>query len=260
MELRQRSKVRDVDRATAVVSPLVKSRRDSNILSSHELATVLQVIVLCVAIHFNYQLPTPLTIEAAPQQFSEARARVHLEALVSYGVRTVGSRANELLAPRYIGNTVEKIRSVAPPGVEIEMEVQHPTGSFYIDFLDGFTNTYSNITNVLVRISHSEEAKKHALLVSAHFDSALGSPAATDDVVNIAGMLELLRVLSVGDPLKNAVIFNFNGAEETIMQASHGFITQHAWVPTIKAFVNMEESSAYLLPCFLPDDILSQYI
>ena len=57
-------------------------------------------------------------------------------------------------------------------------------------------------------------------------------------------MLELLRLLSIGPPLTNAVIFNFNGAEETIMQASHGFITRHKWVPTIKSFVNMEGAGA----------------
>ncbi len=52
-----------------------------------------------------------------------------------------------------------------------------------------------------------------------------------DDTSNIAVMLEMARALAMtpkDQPLLHSVIFNFNGAEETILQASHGFITQVA--------------------------------
>lgn len=58
-------------------------------------------------------------------------------------------------------------------------------------------------------------------------------------------MLELLRIFSrTREPFRNNIIFLFNGAEENIMQASHGFITQHKWAQEVKAFINIEACGA----------------
>ena len=51
-----------------------------------------------------------------------------------------------------------------------------------------------------------------------------------------AVMLEIIRIMvsSSRIHLHNDIIFLFNGAEEVILTASHGFITQHKWAPDVK--------------------------
>lgn len=170
-----------------------------------------------------------------------------MEDLVALGIRHVGNQANEVHAKNLIVSKVEEIRATASSKVEIEVSVQHPTGSFYIDFLGGINHIYQNVTNIVVRVSRKGSDRKHAFMVNAHYDSALGSVAASDDAVSCGTMLEAIRCLSSEpDPLlaDHALIFLFNGAEETFLQASHGFITQHPWAKTIRAFLNLEAAGA----------------
>ena len=192
-------------------------------------------------------LPSPLPSSAPAHVFSEGRARVHLQSLLSSGIRNAGSPANEVYAARYIVQQLSAIRDGALPGYVLEIDVQRPSGSFDLNFLGGFTSSYSNVTNILARLYYRadddppEVDRTHvAFLVSAHFDSALKSPAASDDAANIASMLEIAHNLVHSPPLPHAVILNFNGAEESILQAAHGFITQHKWTDSIAAFLNAE--------------------
>src|SRR5690349_18504165 len=59
-------------------------------------------------------------------------------------------------------------------------------------------------------------------------------------------MMELIRVLGEPQqpPIPHDVIFLFNGAEESSLLAAHGFIVQHPWRHSIKAFINLEASGS----------------
>lgn len=133
---------------------------------------------------------------------------------------------------------------MAADGVSVEVDVQRPSGAFGLNFMAQFQNIYANVTNVLVRVSGSPSALDHALLISSHYDAAIGAAAGSDDGVNVAIMVELLRLAVRAPPKHAALVFNFNGAEETIMQAAHGFITAHPWTDSIRAFINLEAAGA----------------
>lgn len=63
----------------------------------------------------------------------------------------------------------------------------------------------------------------------------------SDDGINCAVMLEVLRKLSkLPEAPSHNIIFLFNGAEETPLQAAHGFITQHKWAKETKVVINLE--------------------
>lgn len=58
-------------------------------------------------------------------------------------------------------------------------------------------------------------------------------------------MLEILRKLSKSrERPSNNIIFLFNGGEESNIQASHGFITQHEWAKHINVVINLEATGA----------------
>lgn len=193
-------------------------------------------------------LPDPLDpSRATPNAFVAANARRHLEDITSLGARHVGSTANEVHAKDLLVRKVEAIRSLAGEEVEIEISVQTVSGHYHLDFLGGLTHLYENVSNVVVRFRRRGSNPSSAFLINAHYDSAVGTVAASDDAVSCATMLEVLRSFSAKPhPFlpEHAIIFLFNGAEETVLQASHGFITQHPWAREVKAFLNLEAAGA----------------
>ena len=216
-------------------------------------------------------LPTLFTAEAG------FRAREHVGRLVAMGVKVVGSEQAETAAPAYILETLFRVRDEAHGDVAVEVGVQRPSGSFNTDFLGGISAAYENVTNIVCRISsrHAGGATSDALLINAHFDTAIGSPGASDDLSHVGVMLETARALAGGQvSLPRAVILLFNGAEEFNWLGAHGVITSsvplelhavHAttvggggrdgeppassssvelvpntWAPTVRGLVNLE--------------------
>ena len=209
---------------------------------------ILLLGLLCaVSIHFYMYLPPPLS-QGRPNDFLAANSRGHMEDIVSLGIRHVGSEANEVHAKALIIEKINAIKASASSRVQIELSVQEVSGSYYLNFFGGLTHIYHNVTNIVVRLSRkSPQPSEHAFLINAHYDSALGTVAASDDAISCGTMLEVLRCLSSEPhPLQadHALIFLFNGAEETILQASHGFITQHPWAKQVRAFLNLEAAGA----------------
>ncbi|KAK5616806.1 hypothetical protein CRENBAI_020495 [Crenichthys baileyi] len=196
------------------------------------------VLLLWGLVHLSLQ---QLVIGKPSGEFNAGRARQHLEKITSVGPRPVGSQENEVLTVNYLLEQIENIRVRTAAGPhQLTVDVQRPTGSFSIDFLGGFTSFYERVTNIAVKLEPKDGAQ-HLMLANCHFDTVANSPGASDDAVSCAVMLEVLHALAnQSTSLHHGVVFLFNGAEENILQASHGFITQHPWAKLVRAFINLE--------------------
>ncbi|XP_043797337.1 endoplasmic reticulum metallopeptidase 1-like isoform X2 [Apis laboriosa] len=205
------------------------------------------LFVSIIIITFEKKLPEPLTINKEglyPGRFIAERAHNHLLNITSIGPRIVGSYENEVLAIKYLTNIINNIVKGANENHKILVNVTKHSGAFPLKFLDGMTNVYRNVQNVIVKIG-PHRSTQSSLLINCHFDTFPESPGGSDDGASCAVMLEILRVISHSSKLlKHNIIFLFNGAEENLLQASHGFITQHPWAKEVRAFINLEACGA----------------
>ncbi|KAI5479232.1 endoplasmic reticulum metallopeptidase [Pseudohyphozyma bogoriensis] len=207
-----------------------------------------------VSVRLHYTLPAPqqdLFDATGAAQFSEKQAMKYIWDLAvhpdnSPRYRILGTE-EMVETEEYLIKAVEKIRDevVAKMGGLHQIEIWHQTGSgaHLFEFMEKQVwKKYYEVGNVVVRLSDGTDASKaNAVLVNAHADSTLPSPGAADDLVGCATMLEALRVMALTPrKLTNSVVFLFNGAEESLQDASHLFITQHPLKSSIRAVINLE--------------------
>lgn len=167
-----------------------------------------------------------------------------LKVLNSFGPKVTGTEENEILAVNFLKKRIAEIQAKVNKNQTVTLDHQLASGSYFLSFKPyGMVTLYRKIQNIVVRLDGSES--KNALMLNCHFDSVPGSPGAADDGANCAIMLELLSILSTRETRnRHAIVFVFNGAEETGLRASHGFITQHKWAKDIKAFINLEAAGS----------------
>ena len=123
-------------------------------------------------------LPEPQLINTErfhPERFVAERAKAHVYNLTSLGPRVAGSYENEVLAVKFLTNTINNIVKNTNPNHKISVDVTRHSGSFSLTFLDGMTHVYKGVQNVIVKLG-PRRPSKHSLLLNCHFDSFVESP------------------------------------------------------------------------------------
>ncbi|KAL7750049.1 hypothetical protein RI367_004564 [Sorochytrium milnesiophthora] len=240
----------------------------SNVASVWSRRAVL-VLLLYTAVYIpiaalvHHWLPAP-GAAADLSRFSEERARVHVHKLANeIGAREVGSDREDLTIA-YIVSEIEKIqadhrdflaayggRAAGATGnphiLTPELSVTHGFGQHVFDFMHRpVIKTYYNVTNIAVKVSCSKDVDpdcdRHAVVVNTHFDTHLWAAGAGDAATPVAIMIDVLKLLAADPNLKprNSIILLWNGAEETLQDASHAFMMGHPWFKNVRTVVNME--------------------
>ncbi|XP_034109506.1 endoplasmic reticulum metallopeptidase 1-like [Drosophila albomicans] len=198
------------------------------------------LLFFAVVIPLFYRLPTPLTMQDAGKNvFIAERAYNNLYTLSNIGTKLTGSEENEVEAVKFVLNELQSIKSVLLTDYfDFEYEISQATGGFpYSTTL----NFYKGVQNIVAKLSPKNSTSENYLLINSHFDSKPYTNSAGDAGFMIVTMLEVLRVIATTkQPIENPLVFLFNGAEEGMLQASHGFVTSHKWAPHCKAVLNLD--------------------
>ena len=197
-------------------------------------------------------VPLPEANVSNPYQFMESSAlNVTAELSKVIGHRYVGT-LNEERAAVYLESALMAL--AASPylrdDVTVEVAREQVVGSNGLQNAFGFqiANVYNNLTNVVLMVRpKNETTTRDALLVNAHYDSTLGSPGASDCASCVGVGFELARTIlrNKSIPLHSPIVFLFNGGEETLMQAAHGFMDSSSYAKNIGAFINIESTGPW---------------
>ncbi|CAF1160080.1 unnamed protein product [Adineta steineri] len=186
--------------------------------------------------HLSYSVPTVKTRTIPRHVFSEERALDYLINLTQYGSRISNTRGN-FDARDYLISQIKRICSMNKRDIQCELDLQNFTDS-----------QHNQLQNILVRVSNSINKSQNisTLMLSAHYDSVEFSPRAGDDGSGVVIILELLSNL-INDLTINFsnvhLIILFTNAEETRLEGSKAFITNHRWRFNVRHFLNVDSSN-----------------
>jgi len=151
---------------------------------------------------------------------------VHV-AVLSAAPRPVGS-VGHAAARDYLVAELRRLGLVA--------EIQDTVSAFRFPGAERFSA--ARVQNVIARIAGTQSDK--AILLNTHYDGANTGPAAGDCGACVAAVLETLRALRAGPPLRHDVIVVFSDAEEMGDHGAHAFATQHPWMQDVALTGNYE--------------------
>jgi hypothetical protein len=183
-------------------------------------------LALAVLLALSQQRPPKAVPASAPAtEFSSGRALKHLEA-IARAPHPLGSQEHAVARDYLMGQLTE---------MGLSPEVQETIG---VNSSWGIPYRAGVVQNILVRLKGTGGGK--ALLLAAHYDSVPTGPGASDDAAGVATLLETLRALKTGAPLKNDIIFLFTDGEESGLLGANAFNSEHAWSRNVGLVLNFE--------------------
>lgn len=157
--------------------------------------------------------PVPAPANAPAADFSTARA-------LDY-VRAIAQRPHPIGTPDH-----DRVRDY----IEGELTRQGLTPQIEAGFAEvtvGRFHGSGNVQNIVARLPGT--ANTRPVMLVAHYDSVTRGPGASDDGHAVAVLLETLRALRAGPPLRNDVIFLITDGEERGLLGAQVFMREHPW-------------------------------
>ena len=178
-------------------------------------------------------IPSPVPATAPDSVFSSGRAMSHLVRIASEA-HPPGSPAHADVREYLLA----QLRALGhEPSVQTATSVQNATSAPAREYYS--FNWVATVRNILARIPGSQPGGR-AVLVTAHYDSREISPGAADDGSGVVTILESLRALGAGPPLRNDLIVLITDAEELGLLGAKAFVREHPWMDDVALVISIE--------------------
>jgi hypothetical protein len=180
----------------------------------------LLLIVLFVVALGCVRAPASLSWEKVPPFSSTELDKTLRELVHEQTPHVVGSDANKLIRDKI----VSKLRAWGYQPTMQREKICNPSCVF--------------VENIVV----ADGIVGHApgILMTAHYDAALSSPGAGDDLSGIAVLLETAHALKSAGPGKRPVVFLFADGEEAGLLGAQVFVQKHPWFSQVAWVINLE--------------------
>ncbi len=176
-------------------------------------------LILFVFSLIQFTPPNPKPENAPEDAFSARRAWKHLEFIAKEPHPSGSPRQQEVY--EYLVETLTSM-GLKP---ETQSSARHMPGD-------------AALKNILARING--ESSDGAIILIAHYDSAINAPGATDNGSGVVSLLEVTRALQVNGPYKNDIILLLTDAEERGLIGAFTFTRDHPWFKEVAFAINLE--------------------
>ncbi len=102
----------------------------------------------------------------------------------------------------------------------------------------GHSIAAAKVSDIMARLPGSQNSR--AVILTAHYDSVERAPGAGDDGGGVVTILETLRALKAGSPLKNDVIVLLTDGEEEGLLGAHAAVAHDSWLRNAGILFNFE--------------------
>src|SRR5215213_2283602 len=172
------------------------------------------LLLIAIASVMGMAPTAPARSDASADVFSASRAMTHISA-ISDEPRPVGS-AHHGESKAYL---LDQLASLG-----WQADGQESVGMF--DFGGDGSQNIGAVANVIA--TKPGTAPTGTVLLTAHYDTVVGSPGAADDGIGVGVLLETARALSTTDAPRNSVMILLTDAEEVGLLGAEAFVRERA--------------------------------
>ena len=181
------------------------------------------IVAALAAISNARRPPSPRPASAPVTEFSAERALQHVR-VIAQRPHPVGSDDHARVREYLLGQ-LQRL------GTDVHVQDTIAVGTVYA--------VAGRVRNVVARLRGTQSGAP-AVLLATHYDGVTAGPAAGDAGSGVAAILETIRALHAGPPLRNDVIALITDAEEAGLLGAAGFAQHHPWAKDVGVILNFE--------------------